>query len=159
MFASIFLRFLNWEASLARNNPTRIVESLQFHEGQIIADIGSGGGYFTLQFAKRVGKTGKVYAVDIEQDYLDFIRRKSEKEKLSNIFLVLATGNELNLPVAGLDLVFARNVFHHLPDPEKYFRNFRKSLKPTGRVAIIEHRRKSRFSFVGLFKHYPLRKR
>ena len=80
MFASLFLRFLNWEASLARNNPGRIIESLEPKEGQTIADIGSGGGYFTLLFAGRVGKIGKVYAVDIEPKYLDFIDRQSRKK-------------------------------------------------------------------------------
>ncbi len=120
----------------------------------MIADIGSGGRYFTLRFAKKVGKTGRVYAVDIEQDYLDFIRTRSEKEGLNNISLVFATGDQANLPEAGIDLAFARNVFHHLPEPEKYFRHLRKSLKPAGRVAIIEHGPKSGFGFVSLFKHY-----
>ncbi len=93
MFASIFLRILNWEASLSRNNPTRIFESLYLHEGQVIAEIGSGGGYFTVQFARKVGKTGRVYAVDIEQDYLDFVKRRSEKEGLNNILSILAAGD------------------------------------------------------------------
>ena len=154
MFASLFLRFLNWEASLARNNPGRIIESLEPREGQAIADIGSGGGYFTLQFAGRVGKTGKVYAVDIEPKYLDFINRQSRKERLDNIILVPAKGDQPNLPEGGLDLAFARNVWHHLPEPEKYFRNLKRFLKPTGKVAIIEHMPKSGFSFIGIFKHY-----
>ena len=154
MFASIFLRFLNWEASFSRNNSTRVLESLDLHEGQAIADIGSGGGYFTVQFARKVGETGRVYAVDIEQDYLDFIGRQSAKEGFDNIHFILATGDELNLPETVLDLAFARNVFHHLPDPEKYFRNLKKFLNPTGKVAIIEHRPKSGLSFVGIFKHY-----
>ena len=154
MFTLTFLRFLNWKASLSRNKPARIIESLHLHEGQVIADIGSGGGYFTLEFAKRVGKTGRVYAVDIEQDYLDFISRRSKKERLSNILLVHVKGDELKLPEADLDLAFARDVFHHLPEPEKYFRTLRKFLKPTGKVAIIELKRTSRFSFVSIFKHY-----
>jgi arsenite methyltransferase len=61
MFTSIFLRFLSWEAALWKNNPQRIIENLQIREGQAIADIGSGGGYFTLEFARRVGKSGRVY--------------------------------------------------------------------------------------------------
>ena len=111
MFASLFLRFLNWEASLAGNSPGRIIDSLELKQGQVIADIGSGGGYFTLQFAGNVGKTGKVYAVDIEPKYLDFIGRQSRKEGLDNIILVPAKGGQPDLPEGGLDLAFARNVF------------------------------------------------
>ncbi len=154
MFGSIFLRILNWEASLSGNNPTRILESLNLHEGQVIAGIGSGGGYFTVQFARKVGKTGRVYAVDIEQDDLDFIRRRSEKEGLNNILFILAAGDELNLQESGVDLAFARTVFHHLSDPRKYFRSLQRFLKPDGKVAIIEHRHKPGLSFFGLFKHY-----
>ena len=66
MFTSIFLRSLNWEASLRKNNPQRMIENLQIREGQAIADIGAGGGYFTLEFARKVGKSGRVYAVDVK---------------------------------------------------------------------------------------------
>ncbi len=60
----------------------------------------------------------------------------------------------MNLPEAGLDLVFARNVFHHLHESARYFRNLRRFLKPTGKVAILGHKPKGGFSFVGMFKHY-----
>jgi arsenite methyltransferase len=154
MFTSVFLRFLNWEASLSKNNPQRMIENLQIREGRTIADIGSGGGYFTLEFARKVGKSGRVYAVDMKLKYLDFIKNRSKMEGLDNIIFLQATGDELNLPEAGLDLVFLRNVFHHLPEPEKYFHNLKRFLKSTGKVAIIEPKLKSRFSFIGMFKHY-----
>lgn len=60
----------------------------------------------------------------------------------------------MDLPEAGLDLVFARNVFHHLPAPADYFRNVKKYLKPGGKVALIEHKPKRGFTFVALFKHH-----
>jgi len=154
MFAWLFLRLLNWEASAPENSPERVIKSLAVQEGQTIADIGAGGGYFTLEFAGQVGNTGKVYAVDIKLRYLDFIKRQSKKRGLDNIVFVLATGDEMKLPEAGLDLVFARNVFHHLHESAKYFQNLKRFLKPTGKVAIIEQKPKGRFSFVGMFKHY-----
>ena len=155
MFTSFFLRMLNREASSPKNSPQRIIESLRMQEGQTIADIGSGGGYFTLEFARKVGKTGKVYAIDTQLKYLDFIKSQSEREGLDNIIFVLATGgDEMNLPEAGLDLVFARNVFHHLHESAKYFHNFKRFSKPAGKIAIIEHKPKSGFSFVSMFKHY-----
>ena len=153
MFTSLFLRMLNREASSARSKHEEILEKLDIQKGQAIADIGSGGGYFTLAFAEKSGKTGRVYAVDIKKKYLDFIRRRSKQAGLDNIIFVLAGEGRMNLPEAGLDLVFARNVFHHLPEPTNYFANLKKYLRPSGKVAIIEHKKKG-FGFVALFGHH-----
>ncbi len=150
MFTSLFLKMLNREASSARSKHEEILERLHIQAGQAIADIGSGGGYFTLAFAR---KAGRVYAVDIKKKYLDFIRHSSEQAGLDNITFVLAGESEMNLPEADLDLIFARNVFHHLPEPANYFANLKKYLKPGGIVAIIEHKKKG-FGFVALFGHH-----
>jgi arsenite methyltransferase len=153
MFTSLFLKMLNRDASSARSKPEEILERLHIREGQTIADLGSGGGYFTLAFARKAGKTGHVYAVDIKKKYLDFIRHRSEQTGLDNISFVLAGKGEMNLPEANLDLIFARNVFHHLPEPSSYFANLKKYLKPGGKAAIIEHKK----GFVALFGHYTPR--
>ena len=153
MFTSFFLKMLNREAASPKHKPERIIESLQIQEGYTIADIGSGGGYFTFQFARKVGKTGKVYAVDTQRKYLDFISRQAKSEGLSNVIVVLAARDEINLPEAALDLAFARNVFHHLTAPTQYFRYLKRFLKPGGKVAIIDHKPKSGFSFVSMFRH------
>src|SRR5512144_3127130 len=104
MCTSLFLKMLNREASSARSKHEEILERLHIREGQTIADIGSGGGYFTLAFAWKAGKTGRVYAVDIKKKYLDFIRRQSERAGLDNIIFVLAGEGEMKLPEANLDL-------------------------------------------------------
>jgi arsenite methyltransferase len=153
MFTSLFLNILNKEASSARSKPDEIIASLGIGEGDVIADIGSGGGYFTIALAGKVGKTGRVYAVDVKPKYLEFIRRKAAREGLDNVSFVLGTSG-LDLPEAGLDLVFARNVFHHLPDPSDYFRTMIRFLKPGAKVAIIDHKPKRGFGFVSLFKHH-----
>jgi len=154
MLTSLFLKMLNKGASSPKNMPREIVESLQIREGYSIADVGSGGGYFTLEFAKKVGRTGKVYAIDTQLKNLDFIRHRSEREGLDNIVFVLAKGDEVNLPEACLDLVFVRNTFHHLPEPVKYFHNLKRFLKPSGKVAIVEHKPRGGFGFVAMLKHY-----
>ncbi len=154
MFTSLFLSILNKEASSAKSRSVEIIASLDIQEGDIIADIGSGGGYFTLALAKKTGKTGRVYAIDVKSKYLAFIRSKAALEGFENISTVLGKGGEMDLPLAGLDLVFARNVFHHLPAPADYFSNIKKYLKPGGQVAIIDHKPKRGFNFVALFKHY-----
>jgi arsenite methyltransferase len=154
MFTSFFLKMLNREAASPRQKSERIIQSLPIQEGYTVADIGSGGGYFTLKFARKVGKTGKVYAVDTQSKYLDFVRSQAEREGLDNIVFVLAADDGIDLPEANLDLIFARNVFHHLTEPGRYFHNLKRFLKPSGRVAIIDHRPKGGFSFVSLFRHH-----
>lgn len=154
MFTSLFLKILNKEASSPKSKPDEIIASLNIREGHSIADIGSGGGYFTLAFARKVGKPGKVYAVDVKPKYLDFIRHRAALEGLDNVSYILGAGGELTLPKTGLDLVFARNVFHHLHEPMNYFQTCKKYLKPDGKVAIIEHKPRRGFGFVALFKHH-----
>ncbi len=156
MFTSFFLKILNREASSARSRPEDVLAQLDIQEGQAIADIGSGGGYFTLAFARKAGKTGRVYAVDIKKKHLNFIRRRAEQAGLDNIIFVLAGEGGMDLPEAGLHLVFARNVFHHLPGQSNYFAELKKYMKPAGIVAIIEHKKKG-FGFVALFGHHTSR--
>jgi arsenite methyltransferase len=157
MFTSLFLRLLNKEASSKKSKADDIIRNLPIHEGSAIADIGSGGGYFTLLFARKVGKSGRIYAIDVKQKYLDFIRRSAEQKGINNIRYVLSLGDDLELPQASLDLMFARNVYHHLPEAGGYFRMLTKYLKPDGRVAVIEHKPKSGFGFITLFKHHTSR--
>jgi arsenite methyltransferase len=154
MFARFFMNMLNREAASPEGQAQRIIQSLQIQAGQAIADIGSGGGYFSLQFARRVGESGRVYAVDTESRFLDFIKRQAEEQGLDNVAFVLAAEDEVELPEAGLDLIFTRDAFHHLPEPAAYFRNLKRFLKPGGRVAIIDYRPRRGLSFANLFGHY-----
>ncbi len=152
--SNILLKLLNWEAALPKNKPEEVIQSLNIQDGDTIADIGSGGGYFTLEFSKRVGKNGRVYAVDTKQTYLDYIKNQSKQEKIENITTVLITESEISLPEESIDIIFLRNVFHHLSDPSSYFIKLKKILKPNGRIAIIDHKKKKGFSFVYIFRHY-----
>ncbi len=154
MLTDLFLKMLNREAASPRRRAMQILDSLRIIEGQTIADIGSGGGYFTLEFARRVGKSGRVFAVDDRRKYLDFIRRQSERAGLENIEFILAQRDRVGLPASSVDLIFARNVFHHLPAPAGYFGNLGAALKPGGRVAIIDHTPERGLSFVSMFRHF-----
>jgi arsenite methyltransferase len=150
-------KMFNKKAANPKNKPDQILDALDLRSGQLIADIGSGGGYFSLRFAETVGKTGKVYAVDENQEYLDFIRRNAEDKNLHNVILVRALKGGMSLPGQALDLVFMRNVTHHINDRIAYFKLLRKHLKSHGRVAIIEYRPSRAFSFRGLFGHHVSR--
>lgn len=144
----------NKKASDPRNKPYQILEALKLQAGQNIVDIGSGGGYFSLRFAEAVGKEGQVFAVDTNKDFLEFVRNTAKKKGVNNIKTILVNGAGLSLPGKRLDLVFLRNVYHHLPKRVEYFRRLRGSLKPRGRIVIIEYKRGKLFSFRRIFGHY-----
>lgn len=94
-----------------------------------------------------------MFAVDRKPEYLDFVKRNAEAAGLGNVVFVVAGSHDVSLPEASVDLVFARNVFHHLRDPERCFRGIGKTLKPDGSVVIIDHLPGKGLGFVHLFKH------
>lgn len=129
----------NKTASDPDSKPEKIISDLNIKPGHTVADLGAGGGYFTFKFVKKVGKEGRIYAVDVNKDFLQFLRDRIRKEGQKNITTVLAKKNDTLLPKKSIDLVFVRNVFHHLPDQENYFKKLQGVLKPGGRIAIVEH--------------------
>ena len=146
-------QMLNKKASDPGNKPDEIIEAIGLKTGQTIADIGSGGGYFTLRFAEITGEAGKVYAVDTNPEFLKFIKESAKEKGLNNIITILIE-NKLVLPEKSLDFVFMRNVTHHITDRVEYFKNLRQFLKPDGKIAIIEFKKGKIFSRHGLFGHY-----
>ena len=123
--------------------PDRLIEALDISRGATVADIGSGTGYFTWRLAERVGPAGKVLAVDVQQQMLDLTRVAVEKRKLQNVDYVLATDNDPRLPDAALDLVFIAYAYHEFADPGRVMAAVRRSLKPGGRVVILEYAKES----------------
>jgi ubiquinone/menaquinone biosynthesis C-methylase UbiE len=144
----------NKKASDPKNKPDQVLETLVLQSGQTVADIGAGGGYFSLRFADAVGRQGRVFAVDTDSGFLDFIKNNAKEKGLDNVETILATEDELPLPRGSLDLVFMRNVTHHLPNRVNYFRKLKGLLRPDGRIAIIEYRRGGGFSFHRMFGHF-----
>ena len=97
-----------------------------------IADLGSGGGYYTFRFARLVGEKGRVLAVDVNQEFLEEINKRAGRDKLSNIDTILAKPDDARIPPGSADLIFIRNAFHHLPRHRDYFMNLARSLKEDG---------------------------
>lgn len=151
--ANFKAKMFNKKASDPKNKPDQILKNLELQRGQIVADIGAGGGYFTLRFAEAVGREGQVYAIDTDPVFLEFITNNAEEKGLNNVKTIL-TEDKLNLPEKSFDLIFTRNVYHHLQNRVEYFRNLTKLLKSEGRIAIIEYKGGGRFSFRGMFGHY-----
>jgi len=132
--------------------PDRVIRSLEIQPGARIADIGSGGGYFTFRFAAAVGPQGRVYAADVDTSLNDYVRGRAREEAQENIEVVLAKYDDPSLPVEGVDLIFLSNTYHHIDDRPSYFANAKKYLRDDGRIAIIEF--DGRGWFQTLFGHY-----
>jgi len=151
---SFQVKMFNKKASDPKNKPDQIIEAIALRSGQNIADIGSGGGYFSMRFAEIVGEKGKVYPVDTNPDFLEFIKNSAAEKGLSNVIPTLASEGRIDLPGESLDFIFMRNVTHHIPERVKYFRNLKDFLKPDGRIIIIEYKKGKLFTFRGMFGHY-----
>jgi len=118
--------------------PERVVRSLAIKPGERIADLGSGGGYFTFRLSQAVGPTGKVYAVDVDKDMLEDLAERAKKDGYRNIEKILAKYDDPSLPESGVDLIFTSNVYHHIDSRAKYFADAARYLRPGGRIAIVD---------------------
>jgi arsenite methyltransferase len=118
--------------------PDEVIQALQLRPGDCVADLGSGGGYFTFRLAQAVGPTGHVYAVDVDTGLNDYIVRRAHADGFDNVSVILAKYDDPMLPVDGVDMIFTSDTYHHLEHRVDYFRNARRYLRAGGRVAIIE---------------------
>ncbi|MGH7851941.1 MAG: methyltransferase domain-containing protein [Candidatus Binatia bacterium] len=132
--------------------PQKVIAALKIQPGAIVADLGSGGGYFTFRLAAAAGPAGKVYAVDVDQDMIDLITKSAGEKAAGNIEPVLAKPNDPMLPKTGADLIFTSNTYHHIDNRVAYFANLRQYLRPGGSVAIIDFDRRAWLE--GLLRHY-----
>jgi SAM-dependent methyltransferase len=126
----------------AWQKPDQVMDALHIAEGTIVADIGAGGGWFTTRLARRVGQRGRVYAVDVQQLMIQAIVRRVEREGLANIVHpVLGDYDDPRLPAsASLDAVLMVDAFHEMEHPVVMLRNVTRTLKPRGRIGIIDYR-------------------
>ncbi len=132
-----------WLVRETRNeeeNPAGLLKALALKPGQTACDFGCGNGFYTLQLAKLVGPRGAVHAVDIQPEMLKLLAERAGPRGLENVKTVLATADDSGLPAGIFDLVLMVDVYHELSDPPAVLAAIRESLKPTGRVAVVEFR-------------------
>lgn len=122
----------------AWQKPHEVIQALALKPDAIIADIGSGTGYFAARFANMLPK-GRVYGVDTEPDMVKYLAERAKREGLKNIVAVAGKPGDPRLPEKA-DLIIFVDVYHHVEDRERYFRQLQNSLKPGGRLAIIDFR-------------------
>jgi SAM-dependent methyltransferase len=116
----------------------RLAEILALEPTSRIADVGAGGGAFTLELASRVVRRGQVFATEIEGDAVAKLRANASAAELTNVTVIRADEESSNLPPACCDAVFLRGVYHHITAPVETNRSLRDALRPHGRLAIID---------------------
>jgi ubiquinone/menaquinone biosynthesis C-methylase UbiE len=121
--------------------PDQVMDALGIADGTIVADLGAGGGWFTVRLARRVGPQGVVYAEDIQEQMLESIDRRVKREGLRNVRMLLGTSADPKLPKGRLQAVLIVDVYHEVTQPVEFLRNVKEGLMPHGRLGIIEFKR------------------
>jgi predicted methyltransferase len=132
--------WLEREGRDEEQQPEAVIRTLGLKDGDVVADVGCGTGYFARRVARAVAPSGRVYAVDIQPEMLDRMKGLLAKEGITNVVSVLGDAGDPKLPRAGLDWILLVDVYHELHQPKAMLAKMREALKPGGRVALIEYR-------------------
>jgi ubiquinone/menaquinone biosynthesis C-methylase UbiE len=133
----------NWLIRAERESeedPAQMVGQLGLKPGMVVCDMGCGNGFYSLILADKVGPTGKVLAVDIQPEMLQLLSRRAAEAKHENIDMILGTVTDPKLPTNEVDLILMVDVYHEFSHPQAMLAAIRKSLKPEGRIALVEFR-------------------
>jgi ubiquinone/menaquinone biosynthesis C-methylase UbiE len=126
----------------AYQKPHEVITALALKDGERIADIGAGAGYFTLRFAHHVGDNGTVYAVDISPDMILHVNQAVRDAGLQNVRTILALPGDPLLPARSVDRIFICDTWHHIDNHGAYLAVLRKTLRPGGQIVIIDFHKK-----------------
>lgn len=126
----------------AYQKPDEVLKALALRPGEVVADIGSGSGYFALRFARAVGDTGRVYAVDVSPDMVRHLNRRLRDAGARNVSSVLADPDDPLLPEATIDRFVIVDTWHHVEDQAKYLGLMKRALKPGGTVVQIDFQKR-----------------
>jgi len=121
--------------------PAEVVKALGIKEGEVIADIGAGSGYFSFPLARAVGPSGRVYAVDVNADMVRHMNRRIRDAKASNLVTVLCPFDDPLLADGAIDRVFICDTWHHIEGHPKYLGLLKKALKPGGQVVMVDFKK------------------
>ena len=116
----------------------RVMDLLNIAPGKTVADIGAGGGWFSVLAARRVGPKGAVLAEDINPHFIDSIRKRADQENLDNIKAILGTPDDPKLPQASVDAILMLKVYHEIAHPELVLAALRMAMRPGARFGIID---------------------
>jgi predicted methyltransferase len=124
----------------AWQRPDDIMDALGIGEGSTVADLGAGGGWFTIRLSNRVGPNGIVFAEDIQPQMIEAIKRRVQRARLANVKPILGTPSDPRLP-APVDAVLIVDSYHEMEQAQSVLRNVAAALKPNGRIGIVEFKK------------------
>ncbi len=124
----------------AWQRPDQIMDALGLADGSVVADLGAGGGWFTVRLAKRVGPNGLVYAEDIQPQMIEAIHRRVAREGLGNVVPVLGLADNPALPSSSLDAALMVDTLYEVENRQQLLTNVRDALKAGGRLGVVEYR-------------------
>jgi precorrin-6B methylase 2 len=116
----------------------RMIAALEVHEGSIVAEMGAGSGGRTIDIAKQVGATGRVYSTELGDDRIRNLRNAIEKSGAKNVTVLAAHATKTNLDEGCCDALFMEHVYHHFEDPAAMNASIFRTVKPGGRVAVVD---------------------
>ena len=126
---------------IEEEHPDEALAAIGIHAGMTVGDVGAGTGFMSLRMARLVGATGKVYANDLQPEMLQKLRANADREKLSNVITVQGTDVDPKLPANTMDVVLLVDVYHEFSHPQAMIDHIRDSLRPDGRLVLLEYRK------------------
>lgn len=132
-------------AWLERNSRTQeentalALASLPLKSNSVVADVGAGSGFYTFRVAQRI-PNGKVYAVEIQDDAIAYLKKKGIEDNFTNVEVIKGSEKAPNLPDNSIDLAFMVDVYHELQHPAAYLGALKKALKPNGQLLLLEYK-------------------
>jgi ubiquinone/menaquinone biosynthesis C-methylase UbiE len=121
--------------------PERIMDALRIGEGTVVADLGAGGGWFTVRLARRVGPNGRVYAEDVQPQMIEAISRRVQREGMRNVVPRLGTHDDPKLPAGGVDVVLMVDTYNEVEARVALLRNLARALTADGRLGIVNFKK------------------
>lgn len=128
------------EERVREENSPKLLQALGVRPGQVVCDLGCGNGYYTLDLARLTGPQGRVLGVDIQPEMLHLLELRAAEAELKNVEPIQGTLIDPKLPAQGVDLVLLVDVYHEFSHPEQMLQGIRRSLKPEGRMVLVEFR-------------------
>lgn len=138
-----FAKHFDDPARDAWQQPELVVKHLQAAPGQTVADIGAGTGYFIPYLAEAVGPTGRVLALDVEPNMVEYMNGRIQKAGLQNVSATVVATDDPGLPEASVDRVLIVNTWHHIAQRPSYAAKLAHALKPAGSLLIVDFTSKS----------------
>jgi ubiquinone/menaquinone biosynthesis C-methylase UbiE len=127
----------------AWQKPAQVVTLLDLRPGQVVADIGAGTGYFLPYWSKAVGDKGRVLALDVEPNMVEYMKRRARQANLGNVEARVVASDDPGLPPNSVDRIVIVDTWHHIDDRGAYAAKLLRALRPGGTVAVVDFTRES----------------